>query len=129
MSSNWLFPDHPITFHSAKVSASFKERVRRSFALNYRFYRSQHLTTGCRITHMIGVPMIIISFLILPFKPRAAASLQVVGWILQGAGHYVFEHNKPVLLEVRNTMTIWSALVFVASLWKDFLLKGKVAPL
>lgn len=72
------------------------------------------------------MPMIILSILILPWRPRTAAALQVGGWLLQGIGHYVFEHNKPVLLEVRDTMTIWSALVFVFKLWKNFLEKGVV---
>ncbi|HEY9775887.1 MAG TPA: Mpo1-like protein [Planktothrix sp.] len=90
------------------------------FDHNLAYYKSQHLTVGCKITHMIGIPMIAASFFVLPFNRRRFAELQAVGWFLQFLGHFAFEHNKPVLLEVRSPYTVASALVFVYEEWKRF---------
>jgi uncharacterized membrane protein YGL010W len=76
---------------------------------------------------MVGVPMILLSVILLPFKPKAAVKLQAGGWLLQAVGHFVFEHNKPVLLEVHDAMTVWSALVFVYRLWQRLIETGKIS--
>jgi uncharacterized membrane protein YGL010W len=103
---------------STLVRSNWDKSLRHACRVHLRFYRSQHRTVGCRATHMIGVPMIVVSLLVLPFNWKASAQLQIVGWILQFIGHSVFEHNKPVLLEMRDPITLWAALVFVFDLWR-----------
>jgi hypothetical protein len=43
--------------------------------------------------------------------------LMAIGYSFQIAGHYVFEKNKPVLLETKDPRVIPVALVFVAREW------------
>ena len=88
------------------------------FESNLAYYKSQHQTRGCKITHMLGVPLILLSFLMLLRNGKASAKLQFGGWVLQLMGHYLFEHNKPVCLEVRNPSMMVSAVVFVFEQWK-----------
>lgn len=95
--------------------------LKRNFVQHLRYYKSQHKTVGCTVTHMIGVPMIVLSVLLLPFNRKASAQLQLGGWILQFIGHYAFEHNKPVILEMKDPLTLGAALVFVWHEWKRFL--------
>ena len=89
------------------------------------FYRTQHRTLGCKITHMIGIPMIAVSIPTLLFAWPTAVGLFVIGWALQFIGHFVFEHNSPVLFaDPKDPMTYIVALVFCAEEWKK-LLTGK----
>jgi uncharacterized membrane protein YGL010W len=81
------------------------------------YYQSQHRTVGCKITHMIGVPVIALSVPMLVIKPKLAMKMHVVGWILQFIGHDVYEHNKPVLLETKDPLIILAALQFCKDEW------------
>ncbi len=92
-----------------------------AFSINYDFYSSHHRTVGCKVTHMIGVPMIISSALFIKKNPGLAVGLFGVGWILQFIGHYGYEHNEPVFLEMHSPLTIGSSLLFVGRLWGKFL--------
>lgn len=84
------------------------------------YYRSQHQTMGCKLTHLFGVPMIVLSLVVLFFDRKKAAMLFSCGWFLQFLGHYVFEHNKPILLtRGRSPYTLLSAVVFVGEEWID----------
>jgi|ERR1700733_7548343 uncharacterized membrane protein YGL010W len=94
-----------------------KELLRKSFDKRLAYYRSQHRTLGCKITHMVGVPLIALSFPVFLLNRRLAAQMQEVGWTLQFIGHFVFEHNKPVFLEAADPLTALAALVFVADEW------------
>jgi uncharacterized membrane protein YGL010W len=85
------------------------------------YYSSQHRTFGCKVTHMFGVPMIAASVLLLPFNRKASGQMMLGGWILQFIGHFVFEHNTPVVLEVRDPKMLLAALIFVGQEWKRFL--------
>jgi uncharacterized membrane protein YGL010W len=74
---------------------------------------------------MIGVPMIAASVPTVFFFWPAAAGLFLGGWTLQFIGHYMFEHNSPVLMsDPKNPLTYISALVFVSEEWSK-LLTGK----
>jgi uncharacterized membrane protein YGL010W len=73
---------------------------------------------------MIGVPMILLSLFLMTFNLRLAARLFFGGWFLQFIGHYIFEHNKPVVLEIRSRNLFLSAIIFAAHQWKR-LLTGK----
>ncbi|HEX7724058.1 MAG TPA: DUF962 domain-containing protein [Pyrinomonadaceae bacterium] len=72
-------------------------------------YKSQHQHPMNRLCHMIGVPMITISWPLFFFKWRWALALFVAGWVLQFVGHAI-EGNRPAFL--RNPLYF-----FVAPLW------------
>lgn len=90
-----------------------------TFAEHRLHYRRNHQTIGCRLTHMVGVPLILFS---LPafFFFGAACGLGsfVVGWFLQFLGHFAFEGNKPVLFgNPSNPYTYFYAIIFVLEEW------------
>lgn len=88
------------------------------YARTLEHYKSQHTTVGCKVTHMIGVPMIALSIPALLISPRRAASLFAGGWALQFLGHYVFEKNSPVVLtDYRNPLVMVAALDYVSEGW------------
>lgn len=85
-------------------------------------YRRHHSTKGCRITHMIGVPLIALSIPISLFNKRLATSFFVVGWIFQFVGHLLYQRNRPMFMtEMRSPMTILAALAFVSEEWLKLL--------
>lgn len=98
-----------------------KNELINSFHSDLHYYKSQHRTKGCKITHMIGVPLIAASMLALPFNRKLSRNLNMGGWALQMVGHFIFEHNKPVTLEVRTPFMFASALVFTYEQWKKVL--------
>jgi uncharacterized membrane protein YGL010W len=57
-------------------------------------YRAKHTHPLNKLTHSIGIPMIVISLPLFLFSWRWALALFVVGWILQFVGHAV-EGNQP----------------------------------
>ena len=95
-----------------------KEKLIENKHLEY--YRSQHQTTGCRITHLFGIPMIVFSIPLSVFNWQAALVLFIAGWILQFIGHYIFEKNSPVLISrERNFETFVAALIYAGDHWVD----------
>jgi uncharacterized membrane protein YGL010W len=58
-------------------------------------YQKEHTTLGNKLTHMVGIPMIVASIPTTFVNPPLAGGLFAAGWALQFAGHYVFEKNKP----------------------------------
>ncbi len=58
-------------------------------------YASEHTQLGTKVTHIVGIPMIVASLPILPFNPLLGGGLFIGGWILQFIGHYVFEKHNP----------------------------------
>jgi len=86
------------------------------------YYRSQHRTLGCKLTHLVGVPFIAFAIPMFFLNRKKAAMMFSFGWFLQLLGHYVFEHNKPILFtRGRSPYTAISALVFVGEEWMDTL--------
>jgi uncharacterized membrane protein YGL010W len=57
-------------------------------------YKAKHRHPLNRLTHSIGIPMIILSLLLFFFNWRLASVLFVVGWIFQFIGHWI-EGNQP----------------------------------
>jgi uncharacterized membrane protein YGL010W len=57
-------------------------------------YKAKHRHPLNRLTHNIGIPMIVISLVVFFFNWRWALLLFVVGWILQFLGH-IIEGNQP----------------------------------
>lgn len=61
------------------------------------FYRSQHTTKGIRATHLVGIPGAAAALPILAVRPKLGAKVFLASWLLQVAGHRVFEDNSPAL--------------------------------
>jgi len=57
-------------------------------------YKSKHQHPLNRLTHSIGIPMIVLSLPLFIFSWRWALGLFIVGWILQFVGHAI-EGNQP----------------------------------
>ena len=58
-------------------------------------YRADHTQAGTRLTHLVGIPMVLASIPTVFLNPPVGAALFGVGWALQFVGHYVFEKNNP----------------------------------
>ncbi|HEY0003715.1 MAG TPA: DUF962 domain-containing protein [Pyrinomonadaceae bacterium] len=57
-------------------------------------YKAKHRHPLNRLTHSVGIPMIVVSLPLFFFSWRWALLLFVVGWILQFVGHAI-EGNQP----------------------------------
>ena len=57
-------------------------------------YKAKHQHPLNRLTHSIGIPMIVVSLPLFFFNWRWALLLFIVGWILQFVGHAI-EGNQP----------------------------------
>jgi uncharacterized membrane protein YGL010W len=57
-------------------------------------YKAKHRHPLNRLTHSIGIPMIVVSLPVLFFSWKWAIGLFVVGWIFQFVGHAI-EGNQP----------------------------------
>jgi uncharacterized membrane protein YGL010W len=57
-------------------------------------YKAKHRHPLNRMTHNIGIPMIVVSLVLFFFNWRWALALFIVGWILQFVGHLI-EGNRP----------------------------------
>jgi uncharacterized membrane protein YGL010W len=57
-------------------------------------YQRDHTHPMNKATHMVGIPMIVISLPLVFLAPMPALALFVVGWILQFIGH-AFEGKPP----------------------------------
>lgn len=57
-------------------------------------YKAKHQHPLNRLTHSIGIPMIVVSLPVFLFNWRWALALFVAGWILQFVGHAI-EGNQP----------------------------------
>ncbi len=58
-------------------------------------YQKEHTTLGNKLTHMVGIPLIVLSLPTALVNPLAGGGMFVGGWALQFVGHYVFEKNEP----------------------------------
>ncbi|MBI4854105.1 MAG: DUF962 domain-containing protein [Acidobacteria bacterium] len=57
-------------------------------------YKAKHQHPMNKLTHSIGIPMIVISLVVVFFNWKIGVGLFVFGWILQFIGH-AFEGNMP----------------------------------
>jgi uncharacterized membrane protein YGL010W len=64
-------------------------------------YKAQHQHPLNRLTHSLGIPIIVISLPLCLLNWRWALALFLVGWILQFVGHAI-EGNQPAFF--RNPM-------------------------
>ena len=70
---------------------SGQKKMSESFIENYK---AKHQHPLNKLTHSIGIPLIVISLPLFLFNWRWAVGLFVAGWILQFIGH-AFEGNRP----------------------------------
>lgn len=57
-------------------------------------YKASHRHPINKLTHMFGIPMIVLSLLWIFFHWQVGLGLFILGWILQFIGH-AFEGNRP----------------------------------
>ena len=57
-------------------------------------YKAKHQHPINKLTHTIGIPMIVISLIVVFFNWKLGLTLFIVGWVLQFIGH-AFEGNMP----------------------------------
>ena len=60
-------------------------------------YKAKHQHPLNRLSHSIGIPLIVISLPLFFFSWRLALVMFVLGWILQFVGHAI-EGNQPAFL-------------------------------
>jgi uncharacterized membrane protein YGL010W len=60
-----------------------------------RDYEKEHTKLGTKLTHMVGIPMIVASIPTAFVNPPLAGGMFVGGWAFQYAGHWIFEGNNP----------------------------------
>lgn len=78
----------------------------------FELYRAAHRHPGTILTHLFGIPMIVVSLPLALLRPKIGLGLFAGGWALQFIGHYVFEHNDPQFFgDPRNLLVgvAWSA--------------------
>ena len=61
-------------------------------------YGESHRHLGTRLTHMVGIPMIVGSLPLFPLNPLVGGGMFIGGWILQFIGHH-FEGKRPALVD------------------------------
>jgi uncharacterized membrane protein YGL010W len=74
-------------------------------------YKAKHRHPLNRLTHSIGIPMIVVSLPLFFFSWRLALALFVVGWILQFVGHAI-EGNQPAFF--RNPIYLLIGPLWIA---------------
>ena len=74
-------------------------------------YKAKHRHPLNRLTHSIGIPLIVISLPLFFFSWRLALALFVIGWILQFVGHWI-EGNQPAFF--RNPIYLLIGPLWIA---------------
>ncbi len=80
-------------------------------------YKAKHTHPLNRLTHTIGIPLIVISLPLFLFNWRIALTLFIVGWILQFVGHAI-EGNQPAFFKNPMYLLIGPAW-FVRRVWQS----------
>jgi uncharacterized membrane protein YGL010W len=78
-------------------------------------YEREHTQFGTKLTHMVGIPMVLASIPTVLVSPPVAGGLFAGGWALQIIGHRVFERNKPAFLSDPYYLLVGP--VWVAAEW------------
>jgi uncharacterized membrane protein YGL010W len=85
-------------------------------------YERNQESTLCKLTHIVGTPLIALSIPMLLFRPKRALKWFAIGWTLQFAGHAV-EGQPPKFFEGKEYLVaglVWWTRV-VAALAKSLL--------
>jgi uncharacterized membrane protein YGL010W len=94
-------------------------KPKRSLRAYVAQYEKEHTKLGTKLTHMVGIPMIVASIPTALVNPPAAGGLFVGGWALQYIGHYVFEKNDPAFYSDPYYLLVGP--VWVAAEWLQLL--------
>src|SRR3974390_2013028 len=78
-------------------------------------YEKEHTKFGTKLTHMVGIPMVVVSIPTTFVNPPLAGGLFASGWALQFIGHRVFEKNRPALLSDPYSLLVGP--LWVAAEW------------
>ncbi|MCS1351043.1 DUF962 domain-containing protein [Mechercharimyces sp. CAU 1602] len=78
-------------------------------------YREDHQHPINKLTHAIGIPMIVISLPWFFFQWKVALILFVLGWVLQFIGH-AFEGKKPSFFS--NPLFLFAGVLWWIKKWK-----------
>lgn len=84
-----------------------------------RTYKGDHQHPMNRLTHLVGIPMIVASLPMALKRPRAALGLFTVGWAFQFAGHW-FE-SKPPSFVSRDWRYLAIGPLWIANEWAEIL--------
>ncbi len=57
-------------------------------------YQAEHTKLGTKLTHVVGIPLIVLSLPVMVGRWPVGLAMFVLGWILQFIGHRI-EGNKP----------------------------------
>jgi uncharacterized membrane protein YGL010W len=61
-------------------------------------YKAKHRHPLNKLSHSIGIPMIVVSLPLFFFNWRWALAFFILGWILQFVGHFI-EGNQPAFFQ------------------------------
>ena len=81
-------------------------------------YQKEHTTLGNKLTHMVGIPMIVASLPTTVVNPPLGGTMFTAGWALQFLGHYL-EGNKPAFYGDPYYLLVGPA--WVAAEWLELL--------
>jgi len=81
-------------------------------------YKRDHTHPMNKLTHAIGIPMIVVSLPLFFFSWQWALGLFVVGWIFQFIGHF-FEGNPPSFL--KNPIFLLVGPIWIAKRFVGYL--------
>lgn len=83
-----------------------------------RAYHDDHQHPVNKLTHMIGIPLILASLPVIPVVPKVGLPMFGVGWAFQFAGHF-FENKKPSF--TRDPLYLAIGPVWIAVEWIEML--------
>jgi hypothetical protein len=67
-------------------------------------YRQDHTHPINHVLHVgVGWPMVAAAVLLVPFRPLWSVALVLAAYAIMFFGHFVFERNKPTILEHPST--------------------------
>lgn len=61
-------------------------------------YKAKHQHPLNRLTHYIGIPLIVVSLVYVFFNWKFGLALFVIGWVFQFVGHFI-EGNQPAFFK------------------------------
>jgi uncharacterized membrane protein YGL010W len=74
-------------------------------------YKEKHQHPLNRLSHSVGIPMIVLSLPVFFFSWKWALGLFIVGWIFQFAGHLI-EGNRPAFFKNPMYLLVGPAWLF-----------------
>lgn len=91
------------------------------------FYKARHRTPGCKLTHMVGIPLLLLAPFVFLFDKRSGCLFGITGTLFQFLGHFLFEKNMPTLIETSDPMMVPAAVIFTVDEWRDVLAGSWIA--